>query len=68
MSHDIVIFQNAVLGNVFGKMKNLFLAKSSFSGKRFWETIVLRVENRNKIQEVRLCEKRATKVDVKRSH
>lgn len=49
-------------------MKNLFLAKYPFSENYFWENIVLRVENRNKIQEVRLCEKKGTKGDAKRSH
>lgn len=102
MSHDIVIFKNALLGNVFGEIpksktpetidftgfpkflpkifqkwdsqkwfweneKFVFGRNSDFGESLLGEFVFLGwYENRNKIQEVRLCEKGASKGNAKR--
>ena len=58
-------FKNGNPRNGFGKMKNSFLGEIPILGKCFWEFVFLGVENCNKIQEVRLCEKETLKEDVK---
>ena len=50
-----------------GKLKIRFWENFRFLGNIFGEVVFLGwYENCNKIQEVRLCEKRVTKGDVKR--
>ncbi|MFR6509121.1 MAG: hypothetical protein ACLUPF_06985 [Dorea sp.] len=59
-------FKNWSPRNVFGKIKNPFLGEFPTFGKRFLEICVFGVvENRNKIQEVRLCERGASKGNAK---
>ena len=101
MSHNIVVFKNSLLGNVFGsfpkfktpetidftsfprfapeifqngsprngfgKIENPFLGEIPILGSVFGKFVFWGVvENRNKIQEVRLCEKKVSKVDVRK--
>lgn len=103
MSHDIVVFKNSLLGNVFGEIPKSRMPKTiDFTGfpkflpeinqkwesqkcfwenekfvlgrnSVFWESLLGEFvflwwsENCKKIQEVRLCEKRASKGDVRKN-
>lgn len=62
-------FKNGNPKNTFGKMKNPFLGEFPIFGNHFWENLCFLGGRKiaKKIQEVRLCEKRASKVDVRKN-